>query len=248
MREMLGVTALIYGQGMGEKVALVTDGRFSGATRGMMVGYVGPEAAAGGPIALVRDGDRVRIDCIARTIDLQLGDAELAARRAAHVPRPAERLAGVLEKYARLVGPGARGRRYPRRRRGLAAGVGGHTFRWTPVTGALSGLGERGFVRAEQTPGRCVCPAIGRQRTARIVTTRGRVTAHEQCCIRDVRGCAAMPRPHEDGAQDRVVRGAGRICCLVVPYSRQQCRSSRVLMAFTRIFLQRQNHCLTDMA
>ena len=109
MREMLGVTALIYGQGMGEKVALVTDGRFSGATRGMMVGYVGPEAAVGGPIALVRDGDRVRIDCIARTIDLQIGDTELAARRAAHVPRSAERLAGVLEKYARLVGPAREG-------------------------------------------------------------------------------------------------------------------------------------------
>jgi dihydroxy-acid dehydratase len=105
MREMLGVTALIYGQGMGEKVALVTDGRFSGATRGLMVGYVGPEAAAGGPIALVRDGDRVRIDCAASTIDLLVSEAELAARRAAHVPRPPERLAGVLEKYARLVGP-----------------------------------------------------------------------------------------------------------------------------------------------
>ena len=70
MREMLGVTALVYGQGMGEKVALVTDGRFSGATRGMMIGYVGPEAAAGGPIALVRDGDVVRIDCTASSIDL----------------------------------------------------------------------------------------------------------------------------------------------------------------------------------
>ena len=105
MREMLGVTALIYGQGMGEKVALVTDGRFSGATRGLMVGYVGPEAAAGGPIALVRDGDPVRIDCTAGTIDLMLPEAELTARRAAHVPRPPERLAGVLEKYARLVGP-----------------------------------------------------------------------------------------------------------------------------------------------
>src|SRR5262249_3833078 len=70
MREMLGVTALIWGQGMGEQVALVTDGRFSGATRGMMVGYVGPEAAVGGPIALARDGDRVRIDCVQCTIDL----------------------------------------------------------------------------------------------------------------------------------------------------------------------------------
>jgi dihydroxy-acid dehydratase len=109
MREMLGVTALIYGQGMGEKVALVTDGRFSGATRGMMVGYVGPEAAAGGPIALVRDGDSVRIDCAARTIDLMLSEAELAARRAAHVPRPPDRLAGVLEKYARLVAPAREG-------------------------------------------------------------------------------------------------------------------------------------------
>jgi dihydroxy-acid dehydratase len=68
MREMLGVTALIYGQGMGEKVALVTDGRFSGATRGMMVGYVGPEAAAGGPIALARDGDPVHRR-VGRTID-----------------------------------------------------------------------------------------------------------------------------------------------------------------------------------
>jgi dihydroxy-acid dehydratase len=109
MREMLGVTALICGQGMGEKVALVTDGRFSGATRGMMVGYVGPEAEVGGPIALVRDGDPVRIDCAARTINLLLAEAELAARRAAHVPRLPERLAGVLEKYARLVGPAREG-------------------------------------------------------------------------------------------------------------------------------------------
>ena len=109
MREMLGVTALIYGQGMGEKVALVTDGRFSGATRGMMIGYVGPEAAAGGPIALVRDGDPVRIDCIASSIDVLIPAAEMAARRGAYVPRQPERLAGVLEKYARLVGPAREG-------------------------------------------------------------------------------------------------------------------------------------------
>jgi dihydroxy-acid dehydratase len=109
MREMLGVTALIYGQGMGEKVALVTDGRFSGATRGMMIGYVGPEAAAGGPIALARDGDGVRIDCTARSLDLMVSADEMAARRAAHVPRPSERLAGVLEKYAKLVGPAREG-------------------------------------------------------------------------------------------------------------------------------------------
>ena len=109
MREMLGVTALIYGQGMGEKVALVTDGRFSGATRGMMVGYVGPEAAAGGPIALARDDDLVRIDCAARSIDIMIPAAEMAARRAAYVPRRPERLAGVLEKYAKLVGPAREG-------------------------------------------------------------------------------------------------------------------------------------------
>jgi dihydroxy-acid dehydratase len=94
---------------MGEKVALVTDGRFSGATRGLMVGYVGPEATAGGPIALVRNGDPIRIDCAASSIDLLVAEAELAARRAAHVPRPPERLAGVLEKYARLVGPARNG-------------------------------------------------------------------------------------------------------------------------------------------
>jgi dihydroxy-acid dehydratase len=109
MREMLGVTALIYGQGMGEKVALVTDGRFSGATRGMMIGHVGPEAAAGGPIALVRDGDAVRIDCAARSIDVMISAAELTARGRAHVPCPPEPLAGVLEKYAKLVGPAREG-------------------------------------------------------------------------------------------------------------------------------------------
>ena len=70
MREMLGVTALIYGQGMGEKVALITDGRFSGATRGMCIGYVSPESFIGGPLALVRDGDRIRIDAGARRMDL----------------------------------------------------------------------------------------------------------------------------------------------------------------------------------
>lgn len=105
MREMLGVTALIYGQGLGEQVALLTDGRFSGATRGMMIGYVGPEAAAGGPIALVRDGDRIRIDASAGRLDLLVDDAEMDRRRAAWTPRRAERLAGALEKYARLVGP-----------------------------------------------------------------------------------------------------------------------------------------------
>jgi dihydroxy-acid dehydratase len=109
MREMLGVTALIYGQGLGEKVALLTDGRFSGATRGMMVGYVSPEAAAGGTIALVRNGDRITIDARKATATLHVPQAELAARRRAwRMPRRA-RLSGVLEKYARLVGPANRG-------------------------------------------------------------------------------------------------------------------------------------------
>jgi dihydroxy-acid dehydratase len=105
MREMLGTTALIYGQGMGEKVALVTDGRFSGATRGMCIGYVCPEAALGGPIALVRNGDPVRIDCNSRRIDLEVEADVLALRRAVEPPPRAERLAGALEKYAKLVGP-----------------------------------------------------------------------------------------------------------------------------------------------
>ena len=88
MREMLGVTALIYGQGMGEKVALVTDGRFSGATRGMCIGYVSPESFVGGPLALVREGDRIRIDAGARRMDLLIDEAEFAQRRRAWTPRP----------------------------------------------------------------------------------------------------------------------------------------------------------------
>lgn len=104
MREMLGVTALIYGQQMGEKVALLTDGRFSGATRGMCIGHIAPEAAAGGPLALVRDGDRIRIDGAARRLDLLVDSAELAARRDAWVPKPPRHKAGLLAKYARLVG------------------------------------------------------------------------------------------------------------------------------------------------
>ncbi|MFO1299095.1 MAG: dihydroxy-acid dehydratase [Burkholderiaceae bacterium] len=104
MREMLGVTALLYGQGVGEKVALFTDGRFSGATRGMMVGYASPEAAAGGALALVHDGDRITIDAEAGTATLHVGDDELARRRAAWQPPRRDPPTGVLEKYARLVG------------------------------------------------------------------------------------------------------------------------------------------------
>jgi dihydroxy-acid dehydratase len=104
MREMLGVTALIYGQGMGEKVALITDGRFSGATRGMCIGYVSPEAFVGGPLALVRDGDPIRIDAGARRLDVMLDDVELAERRRAWTPGLPRHRAGALAKYARLVG------------------------------------------------------------------------------------------------------------------------------------------------
>lgn len=103
MREMLSVTAALYGQGMGERVALLTDGRFSGATRGMCIGYVGPEAASGGPIGLVRDGDIIHIDAEANTLNVELDAAELDARRAAYVPPVQPRLAGALEKYALLV-------------------------------------------------------------------------------------------------------------------------------------------------
>ena len=104
MREMLGVTALIYGQGMGEKVALITDGRFSGATRGMCIGYVSPEAFVGGALALVHNGDRIKIDAGARRMDLLVDDRELAERRKAWKPRPPRHRAGALAKYARLVG------------------------------------------------------------------------------------------------------------------------------------------------
>ena len=104
MREMLGVTALIYGQGMGEKVALITDGRFSGATRGMCIGYVSPESFIGGPLALVCEGDRIRIDAAARRMDLLIDEHEFSVRRQEWRPRPPRHRAGALAKYARLVG------------------------------------------------------------------------------------------------------------------------------------------------
>jgi dihydroxy-acid dehydratase len=109
MREMLGVTALIYGQGMGEKVALLTDGRFSGATRGMMVGHVSPEAAVGGPLALVRNGDAVRIDASSGALNLLVSRAEMAKREKAWKPRKSAWVKGVLEKYAALVGSAHKG-------------------------------------------------------------------------------------------------------------------------------------------
>jgi dihydroxy-acid dehydratase len=109
MREMLGVTALIYGQGMGEKVALVTDGRFSGATRGLCVGHVGPEAAAGGPLALIRNGDVISIDAESRSLRVELPDAELAERARCWTSPPPLTCGGLLEKYSKLVGPASAG-------------------------------------------------------------------------------------------------------------------------------------------
>ncbi len=109
MREMLATTAALYGQGMGGKVALITDGRFSGATRGFCIGHVGPEAAVGGPIALLRDGDIIEIDANAGTLDVRLSDAELAERRKSWEPRETNARSGVLWKYAQQVGPAVSG-------------------------------------------------------------------------------------------------------------------------------------------
>ncbi|HEX3348884.1 MAG TPA: dihydroxy-acid dehydratase [Acetobacteraceae bacterium] len=105
MREMLSTTSAIYGQGMGEDVALITDGRFSGATRGFCVGHVGPEAAVGGPIALLRNGDRIVIDAERGSIDVLLSEAELAARRSAWQPRRTDSQSGAIWRYAQTVGP-----------------------------------------------------------------------------------------------------------------------------------------------
>ncbi len=109
MREMLMITAAIKGAGLGKDVLLITDGRFSGGTTGLCVGHVAPEAVDGGPIALVRDGDRIRIDVSERTLDLLVDDEELDVRRAAWEPLPPRYERGVLAKYARLVGSASRG-------------------------------------------------------------------------------------------------------------------------------------------
>ena len=104
MREMLAVTAALYGQGVGENVALVTDGRFSGATRGLCIGHVSPEAAVGGPIGLIEDGDVIHIDLEHEMIDLDVDQHELQRRAAAWRPRPTDYESGVLWKYRQLVG------------------------------------------------------------------------------------------------------------------------------------------------
>jgi dihydroxy-acid dehydratase len=109
MREMLAVTAALVGEGLGEEVALLTDGRFSGATRGFMAGHVAPEALAGGPIAAVRDGDTITIDVPNRRMDVDLGDAEIARRVDEYRSPPPAYANGVLAKYARLVGSASEG-------------------------------------------------------------------------------------------------------------------------------------------
>jgi dihydroxy-acid dehydratase len=109
MREMLSTTAALTGQGTGGKVALITDGRFSGATRGFCIGHVGPEAALGGPIALLKDGDMIAIDAVNGTIDVALSDAELAERKKSWKPRPSEFGSGYIWKYAQQVGPAVNG-------------------------------------------------------------------------------------------------------------------------------------------
>jgi len=109
MREMLATTAALYGQGAGDTVALITDGRFSGATRGFCVGHVGPEAAVGGPIGLLKDGDTITIDAETGEISVDLSDDELAARRAAWSPRETDYNSGAIWKYAQTVGSAEKG-------------------------------------------------------------------------------------------------------------------------------------------
>jgi dihydroxy-acid dehydratase len=109
MREMLSTTSAIYGQGNGDKVALITDGRFSGATRGFCIGHVGPEAAEGGPIALIEDGDKISIDAEAGTIDLLVDVTVLAERKAKWQARENDFASGTLWKYMQTVGPASKG-------------------------------------------------------------------------------------------------------------------------------------------
>ena len=111
MREMLHVTASLVGEGLGDEVALITDGRFSGATHGLMVGHIAPEAARGGPIALVQDGDTVVIDVKSRRVDLEVPEDELARRREAWTPPAPRYERGVFAKYAAGVGSASEGAR-----------------------------------------------------------------------------------------------------------------------------------------
>jgi dihydroxy-acid dehydratase len=109
MREMLATTAALYGQGAGDKVALITDGRFSGATRGFCVGHVGPEAAVGGPIGLLRNGDIITLDADIGLMQVELSDEELAKRRSEWKPRKTDFQSGAIWKYAQIVGDAEKG-------------------------------------------------------------------------------------------------------------------------------------------
>jgi dihydroxy-acid dehydratase len=109
MREMLAITGAIKGAGLGKDVLLLTDGRFSGGTTGLCVGHVAPEAVDGGPVALVADGDRIRLDVATKRLDLLVEDDELARRRTAWQPLPPVYTSGVLAKYVKLVGSAAQG-------------------------------------------------------------------------------------------------------------------------------------------
>ena len=109
MREMLSVTAALVGEGLGDSVALVTDGRFSGATRGLMLGHVAPEAALRGPIAAVREGDMIHIDVVKRVAEVEISDATIKQRLAEWKPRPLRYSAGVFAKYAALVSSASEG-------------------------------------------------------------------------------------------------------------------------------------------
>ena len=109
MREMLAVTGALVGEGLGESVALLTDGRFSGATRGMMIGHVAPEAAVGGPLAALQDGDEIAIDVEARTLDVMLSDEELQQRLGQWQAPTPRYTTGVLAKYARLASSASEG-------------------------------------------------------------------------------------------------------------------------------------------
>jgi dihydroxy-acid dehydratase len=109
MREMLHVTGALVGEGLGDEVALITDGRFSGATHGLMVGHVAPEAARGGPIAALKDGDMIELDVANRELRVELADDEIAARLAAVVAPPPRYTTGVLARYAKLVSSASEG-------------------------------------------------------------------------------------------------------------------------------------------
>jgi dihydroxy-acid dehydratase len=109
MREMLSPTGAIIGRGLGDCVALITDGRFSGGSHGFVVGHVAPEAAAGGPIALIQDGDEIRIDAVERSITFAVSDAEIERRREQWKAPPPYAERGLLAKYARLVGSASEG-------------------------------------------------------------------------------------------------------------------------------------------